>query len=174
MNGAEQPKIVEIVDEKGKPYEGAEQEVPQMVLSKDAEAQTEELLGSKKAVEEFKKILETESENIESEHEAPPLVPNTLYDYNKMHAASIERRDHFNLVFENLIRELKAHEEAPKEGDTPMKIRQRVLNNLGVAVELAAKEAEGFGSAIRKGGERLTGKTREERMRQIRKEAPGI
>lgn len=174
MNGSEQPKFVEIVDEEGKPYEGAKQGVPQLVLSKDAEAQAEELVGSKKAVEEFKKMLETESEDIESEHEAPPLIPNTSYDYNKMHAETIKRKDHFNLVFENLIRELKMHEEAPKEGDTPLKIRQRVLNNLGIAVELAAKEAEGFGSAIKKGGERLTGKTREEKMRQIRKEAPGI
>ena len=169
-----QPKIVEIVDEKGKPYESAKQEVPQLVLSRGAEDQLKDLLGSQKAVDEFKKILEKETEDIEDKHEAGFLQPNTGIEYNAMHGAAIERMNYFNLVFENLIRDLERHEEAPKEGDTPLKIKQRVLNNLGVAVELAAKEAEGFGSAIKKGGERLTGKTREEKMRQIRKEAPGL
>ena len=38
----------------------------------------------------------------------------------------------------------------------------------------ADKEAEGFDTAIAEGGKRITGKSREEAMRQIRKEAPGF
>ena len=171
------PEFVEIVTEKGKPYEkveAKEQKIPYLVLSEDKEKQVEELLGGKDALDKFKELLEKESKAIEDEHEAGLLQPNTWMEYNAMHGAAIERRGYFNLVLENLIRDLEMHEEAPKEGDTPLKIRQRVLNNLGVAVELAAKEAEGFGSAIKKGGERLTGKTREEKLREIKKEAPGI
>ena len=169
------PEFVEIVTEKDKkPYEkveAKEQKVPYLVLSKDKEKQVEELLGGKNALDKFKELLEEESEAIEDEHEAGLLQPNTWLEYNAMYGSAIERRNYFNLVFENLMNELKRHEEAPKEGDTPESIKQRVLNNLGIAVELAAKEAK---DAIAEGGRRITGQTREEKLREIRKEAPGI
>ncbi|MBN2096479.1 hypothetical protein JW752_03730 [Candidatus Peregrinibacteria bacterium] len=135
--------IVEIVDQDYKPYEkSGEKEEPLLVLSHKGEEELNKLFGSKKIVESFKELLEKESGEIEDEHEAGFLQPNTALDYNNMYGAAIERRDYYNLVFENLLRDLKRLGEEPGEGQTTDALKQRALQSLGLELDLASEEIQ--------------------------------
>lgn len=131
--------IVEIVDQDNKTYEKSEnKEEPLLVLTQTGEREFNKLFKSAAAMEAFKELLEEESGNIEDEVESKGsfLVPNTAFDYNAMHGAAIERRNHYNLVFENLMDDLARHEENPKEGETTESIKQGVLENFNFDSDL--------------------------------------